>query len=305
MIVSYRQPRSLAMSPVGLSRPLMTLGAGVAALWLMSAAPAFAGGGSFPVVPAATSGSTMTGPVPVPGNESDASPSETPSRSGITAPGVNPTCLEAARAVSTARAAALRAAIDERTPQPPSVMQTTCFNEAAGVAATQGGNVFSGDFMSDIQPIVGSALGSMYKNFDSSIASFFSDLLGGSSVADAIGSILGALAGGAFGADASTLKSEYDCTGMREIWDSVLSRGAKPMAMPDLKSLVNGTAPSGAGEAFMESFNASKGKGVFSNAKRALDALPKAQVPSYTGQETLCEVLGKSPGFNGSVQGCQ
>lgn len=306
MTVPFRS-RSIAVSPSTGLRALLLFSVAVAAIWLMTAQAAHAGNpprAPEPVVP--TTPATGGGSIVVPEDTSGAGKTETPTRTGITPPGVSPPCLEAARAAATARAAVLRAAIDERTPQPPSVMQTTCFNEAAGVAATQGGNVFSGDFMSDIEPIVGSALGSFYSNFDSSIASFFSDILGGGSAADAaggiIGGIIGALTGGAFGADAATLRAPYDCEGMSDIWDAVLARGAKPVAIPDLRALVNGTAPSGGGENFMKSFNASKQKGVFGNAKTALDALPRAQVPSFNGREGLCEVLSTIGGA--SVQGC-
>lgn len=198
------------------------------------------------------------------------------------APGCNPNVAEAGRRVAEARVAAARAEIVEAIPQPPSVLQQTCFNQATGVAAQQGGNIFSGDFTSDIQPIVGSALNSLYSNFEGAISSMFGSEIGG-----AIGGILG----GAFGGGASSMQASYDCTGINDTWEAMVGRGVAGGVALTLNDMLAGTPPSGAGENFLRAWNASNSNGVFSNARAARDALPRPQVQSYSGTAGLCETF--------------
>lgn len=283
MTVPNRQPRSVAIVQPGGLRLALCLSVAMSALWL-AATPAHA---QTTTTTTTTSGAT--------------SPSST------TAPGCNPAVMEAAQRVADAKVAAERANIDQNTPQPPSVLMSTCNNQAAGVAASQGGNIFSGDFMSDIQPIVGSALGSLYSNFDSSISSFFSSALGsssaGSAASGAIGSALGSLLGSAFGSGASSLQNNYDCQAMSDTWSAVQNRGvAGGTSISGLNQLISGTAPSGAGQAFTKAWQAAASNGIFSNAQTAVNNLPRpGNIPSYAPGDTVCDVLRKA---GNSPQGC-
>lgn len=211
----------------------------------------------------------------------DSTPSPTPANAAA-APGCNPNVLEAGNRMREARVAAARAEIVEAIPQPPSVLQQTCFNQATGVAAQQGGNIFSGDFTSDIQPIVGSALTSLYGNFEGAISSMF-----GSEVGGAIGDILG----GAFGGGSSNMQANYDCTGIDDTWQAMVNRGVAGGVSLTFADMLSGNAPSGAGENFLRSWNASNSNGVFSNARSAINALPRPQVQSYNNTGGLCDTL--------------
>ncbi len=216
----------------------------------------------------------------------DASPATT---DAAATPGCNRNVMEAGNRVREARVAEARSRIVDAIPQPPSVLQQTCFNQATGVAAQQGGNIFSGDFTSDIQPIVGSALTSLYSNFEGAISSMF-----GSEVGGAIGGILG----GAFGGGSSSMQANYDCTGINDTWEAMATRGVAGGMALTFADMLAGKPPSGASENFLRSWNASNSNGVFSNARNAINALPRPQVQSYNSTGGLCETL-ESVGLRG------
>lgn len=209
-------------------------------------------------------------------------PAVTNSTNAAPPPGCNPNVLEAGNRMREARVADARARIVEAIPQPPSVLQQTCFNQATGVAAQQGGNIFSGDFTDGVQPIVGSALNSLYSNFAGAISSMF-----GAEVGGAIGGILG----GAFGSGASTMQASYDCDGIEQTWAAMADRGVSGGMNISMADMLSGTVPAGASENFKRSWEASKSSGVFTNAKNAVNALPRPQVQSYSGNQGLCETM--------------
>lgn len=233
----------------------------------------------------------MAGSVPAPAT----TPAPAATNPAVSAPavGCNRNVAEAANRMREARVAAARAEIVEAIPQPPSVLQQTCFNQATGVAAQQGGNIFSGDFTSDIQPIVGSALSSLYSNFEGAISSMFGSEIGG-----AIGGILG----GAFGGGATSMQANYECSGINDTWEAMVGRGVAGGVALTLNDMLQGNPPAGAGENFLRAWNASNSNGVFSNARTAMEALPRPQVQSYSGTAGLCEtfeVLGLRGCSNG------
>lgn len=247
-------------------------------LAISAAAPAQA---QTPVVPAPpATGTTTTGEVV----EGAAGGSDTV--------GCNPAVRAAADAVAQAKTAQMRSRIDDKISQPPSVLQQTCFNQAVGVAASKGGNIFSGDFTSDIQPIVGSALNSFYANFDSAVASFFGGVTSGQSVGDAAGSAIGGLLGGLFGSGASNISgSEYNCDGIERTWEGMSTRGVSPAMQVTFQQLLSGTPPAGASENFLRAWNAARDAGVFRNAQSAVGALPRPVQRSHSPTATTCEVL--------------
>ena len=211
---------------------------------------------------------------------------------GTATPGCNPVVDEAARRAAEVQNAFAAAARDEVDTQNPSVLQMTCFNQSAGMAATQGG-FFSGEFMSQADPIVGSALNSFYDDFQGALT----DLFGGS-VGSEIGGVLQGALGGLFGGGASTLQGTYDCDGMAQTREAVRSRGVVTgVSAPSFADMMQGKAPAGAGDKFKKSLQASEKNHVFSNAKKAMEALPKAKVTSYSNTMSLCETL-KAAGQN-------
>lgn len=197
-------------------------------------------------------------------------------------PGCNDNVSEAGARVAEARTASTVPYIVDALPQPPSVLQSTCFNQATGVAAQQGGSIFSGDFTSGVQPIIGSALNSLYSNFENAISSLFGDEIGG-----AIGDILG----GIFGGGSTSLQASYDCDGIDQMVQAWNSRGVNGGMSMKFENLLSGKAPDGASENFLRSWDAAKETGVFDNARTAMDALPRPQVQSFMGNKTLCEVM--------------
>lgn len=225
-----------------------------------------------------------------------ASPDPDPPPSVSGPAGCNPTVQAAANRVAQAKAAVDRAAIDQMTTQPVSVLMATCNNQSAGVSATEGGSIFSGDFMAQVQPIVGSALNSFYDDFDNAIMGFFGSAIGGAlggGLGGAVASLLGGALGGTFGPSASTLEDTYDCEGVEQSWSAFAGKGIQE-GIPKfvLSELLDGTIPSTAGDRFRESLEASAGKNVLTDAKAAVDALPKPDAPSFAGANSLCDVLG-------------
>ncbi len=215
-----------------------------------------------------------------------------------TVPGCNTNALEAARRKGDALVAVDKAIMDENIKQPASVLMSTCNNQAAGVSAKTGGELFSGDFMSDLQPIVGSALGSFYDDFDSSIIDFFGDIIG-FSPGGVLGSLLTGVLGSTFGSGAATLEDQYDCEGIQQQWEAIATSGVNTsVPFASIANLLNGSLPSGAGEKFRKSWEASAGNNTFSNFNSAMNALPSPNVPSFASANSLCDALraaGNSP----------
>lgn len=240
-------------------------------------------------VPANAAIATPPAPVPAPAP---------PAVGGNSAPGVNDNCLAAAASVSEARVALDKARMDEIVKQPVSVLMSTCNNQSAGVSASVGGDLFSGDFMSDLQPIVGSALGSFYDDFDSSIIGFFGDIIG-FQPGNILGNLLGGVLGGTFGSGAATLQNQYNCEGMQQQWEAMANAGISTgIPFVSIAQLLGGTLPAGAGEGFRLSFQASAGNSTFSNANTRVNALPRPNVPSFANVNSLCDALraaGNSP----------
>lgn len=247
-------------------------------LGLLAAGPALAGAAAPPVTsPAAATGAA-------------------------TVPGCNPATAAAANAAAAARLAERKARIDEAYDQKMSVQMLTCANQAAGASATAAGDMFSGNFMNEVQPIVGSALASHYGNFNNAIADLFRNRLG-SEAGNAVGNALNNILGNSFGGGAATLQASYECDAMQKAWEAQQEKGITTTAKaPSVADLAKGKLPEGASEKYKKSWDASAKQGVFTNLKTAVDALPRAQVPAYGKVESYCDALIKS-GVN--ARGCQ
>lgn len=201
------------------------------------------------------------------------------------AAGCNDTVRQAAQRVADARVAADAAASDQTISQPVSTMMQTCQNQSAGASAAKTGDIFSGDFMALAQPIVGSALTSMYTDFEDGLNDLF-----GTAAASLISGALGGLFGGG-GASETTLEEDYSCDGISNTWQAVESRGIQAgVAYPLLSELLNG-AVAGGGTKYQNSITASGGKNIFTDAATAFQAMPKATVPNFSNVNSLCAAL--------------
>lgn len=193
------------------------------------------------------------------------------SHASIAAPmtGCDPKVLAALEAKAQAKVAADVATTDEIIKKPDSVLAMTCFNQAAGVSAVKGGTIFSGDFTNSLTPIVSDALLNFYPNFN--------DSLGGT---DPIYS-------------KTALESNFNCTGMQDVWKKVATAGVpQTVGYSTFDDLRSGTPPAGAGNDFLASWNAAKNnQQVFSKLDSAVAALPVPSVPNYSGATSSCEVL--------------
>ena len=231
----------------------------------------------------------------------------------VQTPGCNPVVAEAQNRMADSWVAAERALSDDRIDQGVSVLQMTCFDQAAAVSGTTAANIFSGSIMGELQPIIGSALGSVFANFEDGINDIFGDAGGeivnnaignfvnfgaiNDQINNAVGGALGGMLGGGGGAAAS-----YDCDMMQQVREASMNRGVSTVSAPTMQQMLKGEVPAGASEKFKKSWEASKSKNVFSNTKTAVDALPKAQIPSFKGTESLCDAIARS-GEN--AEGCE
>lgn len=218
---------------------------------------------------------------------------------GTETPGCSSINKEAANRIAESKVAFERAISDEIIPQNISVLQMTCFDQAAAVSATTGANIFSGSIMNEIQPIVGSALSDIYGDFQGALSDMFGNAAGGA-IGDALSGFMGGAFGNLFGGGGGAAQATYNCDGMAQTWDAAQERGVvTSIAAPSLQNMLKGEAPSGGGEKFKKSWEASKKSGVFSNTKAAIDALPKAQIPSFKNTQSLCDAIkagGQNPG---------
>jgi hypothetical protein len=192
--------------------------------------------------------------------------------------GCDPKVMEAMQAKAQANVAYDVAVTEQIVHKPDSVLAMTCFNQSAGVSAKEGGDIFSGDFTDDLEPIVEPALADFYgSDFDDSEGMDDEDM------------------DGMYAAAASELSDTFDCNKMKDLWENSEKDGIHtdvPYATFD--DMVNNTPPAGAGDDFTADWNAAKDEGVLDNLKTATDALPKPEVPDFSNTTSSCDVLAKA-----------
>jgi hypothetical protein len=193
------------------------------------------------------------------------------SHAALAAPiaGCDPVVMKALEAKAQAKVAADVATTDEIIKKPDSVLAMTCFNQAAGVSAQKGGQIFSGDFTTSLTPIISDALQNFYPNFN------------------------GSLAGTSPLYSQTALSPAFNCTGMQDVWTEVATAGVpQTVGYSTFDDLRAGTPPAGAGTDFLASWNAAKNnQQVFSNLNSAVAALPVPTVPNFSAATGSCDVL--------------
>jgi len=208
-------------------------------------------------------------------------------------PGCNPAILDAAQKKAQAKVAADVNITEQTIKKPDSVLAMTCFNKAAGMSAQAGGNIFSGDFTSQLAPIIEDGLKAMLDDFPDA-AGYGADATADGVLADQYTD--------------TTLTADDSCDGVSALWNEVKDKGVEtgtPFMLLD--NLINGTMPTGAGKIFQANFTQESTDKIFSDLKQALTSVadggnyPAPSVPSFSGAKSFCDVL-KAVGSAGS--GC-
>ncbi len=227
--------------------------------------------------------------------------------------GCDPKVMDALKAKAEAKVAVDVAATEEIMTKPDSVLAMTCFDKASKASSKGAGKIFSGDFHNQSKGTVKAGLDSHYKNYtvgegqgtDGSDAdeSFYDIVFidmggvefGGGANAGVDVNAGWNPAGGDGGTAPGPVVKGFNCDKM----DTVYNKNAEKPASKDTpyvgpSDLETGTVPDGAGEGFRESMEASKDQGIFQDLEDANANLPDHDVPSYTGEETSCEVRAKA-----------
>lgn len=199
--------------------------------------------------------------------------------------GCNPRVLDAMQKISQARVAQAVASDEAIYGKPDNSAAVTCQNQAAGSSASKAGAIFSGDFTSQLAPVIEEALTGLYSNFD-----------------DAEGNDSGSVD---YTAAATQLSATYNCTGIDDLWKNFKGQGIKqgiPVAL--FANLVGGgAAPSGFLDPdFQAAWDAARtAQSVFGDAQAAFGAMPTitAIPPPPPANASACDVLvafGAIPG---------
>jgi hypothetical protein len=178
--------------------------------------------------------------------------------------------MKAMEAKAQAKVAYDVAVTDQIVNKPDSVLALTCFNQAAGVSAKDGGDIFSGDFTEDLTPIVSGALEDFYGDFEDSegidsASVDYSD---------------------------TALTDTFNCTSMEDIWSAMESDGIDTdVPYITFDEMTSGAPPAGAGGDFAGSWTGAEKNGVFSGLNTAVSDLPRPSVPDFSAASSSCEVL--------------
>lgn len=211
-----------------------------------------------------------------------------------TIPGCERDVLNAMSAKANARVAYDVATTEQVIDKPDNILAMTCFNDAAGNAALQVGQMFGGDFTTYLANIVPNALTSFYDDY-----------------------------AGAPGYDDPTLRAQFytgqtalattvtTCDNMQSLWDFIKQEGIqKNIPYPKYSDYVTGTQPNGvttvlAGSNFDKDWNQAVADNDFANVSNAITALPVANTPttfmsSQVNTDDACAVMFKA-GITGSA----
>jgi len=185
--------------------------------------------------------------------------------------GCNPKVLEAMQKKAQAQVVYDVAVTEQIMDKPDSVLAMTCFNQAAGVSAADGGNIFSGDFTTELAPVIENALTNFYDDFG-----------------DAAGSDTATV-----DYAATTLQNTYDCNEMEDMWTLVEDEGVQTdVPYINFFELISGTAPAGGGDDFMNDWNSPSATNVLNqlNTVMADPFFTTPTIPTTTAASS-CQAL--------------
>ena len=189
--------------------------------------------------------------------------------SGGTTPGCDSRVLTAMQDKANARDAYDVAATEQVINKPDSILAMTCFNDAAGEAATKLGPMFSGDYSTPLSKIVPDSLTAFYDDFKDAKGNDTNKV-------DYTQTALGA---------AGDIKN---CNDLQDLWTEVDSEGIQPdVPYYRYSDLVNaGSQPTGTTTAastskFGKDWTTSDGTdNDFGKVNTDIGALPKAATPT-------------------------
>ncbi|MGM0422189.1 MAG: hypothetical protein ACQEQL_03720 [Pseudomonadota bacterium] len=198
--------------------------------------------------------------------------------------GCRPDVWEATKATAEGRVAANVAAAEEVSNQPDSVLALSCADQAFRVSAAEGGQIFSGDFTSEMKQVVNDPMQEM-------LSENFLDSIGNSSeFSNVVGLVVSDLLADAFPAFFNS--SNYDCTVMQDLYDDYVTSGidgnAPYLSLDDMVTTAFSASPT---NNFLANFAAEGPGGVFDELQSARSALPPNVIPSATGSESFNDVL--------------
>lgn len=186
--------------------------------------------------------------------------------------GCSPQVLDAAQKKAQARVLYDVAVTEQIVVKPDSVLAMTCFNQAAGVSAERGGNLFSGSFIGNT-------------NFASVITDALSAFFG--QFADAEG-----LESTTVEYGNTTPDNTVDCPGIENLWERIKEKGiATEVPYLTMAQLMDSAIPGGAGDRFTKNWEAGDTDGIFGDLQAAIAALPVPAIPDFSSANTLCDVI--------------
>jgi hypothetical protein len=186
-----------------------------------------------------------------------------------TVPGCDSKVLQAMGDKANARVAYDVASTEQVVNKPDSILALTCFNNQAGEASSQLGQMFSGDYTTPLSKIIPDSLTAFYDDFQ-----------------DAPGKDTGTID---YSSAATTLGASGDiktCNGLQDLWTKVDSEGIEnDVPYYRYSDLVNaGSTPSGltaAGSKFTKDWNTSDGTdNDFGKVNTDITNLTKANTPT-------------------------
>lgn len=193
--------------------------------------------------------------------------------------GCSPAVLDAAQTKAQARVLYDVAVTEQIVVKPDSVLAMTCFNQAAGVSAERGGNLFSGSFIgnTNFASVITDALTAFFDQF--------ADAEGNDSTTVVY--------------DQTTPDNNVDCTGIEDLWEQIKTKGiAEGVPYLTFAELISGDIPAGAGDRFTKNWEAGADPGlnIFSLLQTAITQLPVPAIPDFSTANSFCEVVNVAGG---------
>lgn len=191
----------------------------------------------------------------------------------LAAPGCNPAVARAQHAAAKARVAIDVAKAEQIIMQPDSLLVLTCAHQAFGVSARTGGALFSGDFTSGLSGVVQDAMrGHLTNNFSKSVG-----------VRDGLFNMAGH----------ATLSAPYNCQNLARLQNHLVGTGIDGKVVQiTYDDIMKNSIPAGAGDVMQANLRASAA--VFTEMRNAVNSLPRPEVPDFSSDKSLCDVLKRA-----------
>ena len=199
--------------------------------------------------------------------------------------GCDPAKMQQLQDRSLLKRAAWVGSNEQQTDKAESVHVLTCSPEAFQISAQEGGAIFSGDFSTELNNVIGPVMDELLSNF---IGSFMESVLG--SLGGILGGFGGTLLGGLFG-------GSFSCDNMQDLWNGVMLESIDPLSsvgdMDWILDVAQGIITTGGN--MDPNLNNPTIAGAAANVRAAITA-PPIPIPNYVGAATTCAVLTLAQG---------